>query len=252
MLEKEITFKVDNLQLHGNLFIPETAELTYAAVCICHGIPGTASKPDSGGYAELAQKFCAAGFVTLIFNFRGTGRSQGNFDILDWSCDLDAAIGLLYDMEAVDRSRISLMGFSGGAAVSIYVAAKDPRITSVVSLACPAVFIFPEEHPHENVVNHFRNIGVIRDEGFPESIDKWFESFNTISPINSIAAISPRPLYLIHGDKDELVPVEHAYELYQKAKEPKEMNIIPGAGHQLRLEENAVESAMNWLNKLYS
>jgi alpha/beta superfamily hydrolase len=250
MLENEISFKADDFHLYGTLFVPETNELSYAAICICHGIPGTANKPDNGGYAALARKFCAAGFVTLIFNFRGTGRSQGNFDLLGWSRDLDAAVGLLSEQEEVDRSKISLVGFSGGAAVSIYVAAKDPRISSVVSLACPAEFIFPEENLIENVVEHFRSIGTIKDESFPRSIDEWWEGFNIISPIKWVADISPRPLYLIHGDKDELVSVDHANRLYKQARDPKEMNVIPGAGHQLRLEEHAVETALNWLKKI--
>ena len=249
MQKTEIDIKVDDIRLYGNLFIPETGAGLHAAVCISHGIPATANKPDDGGYAVLAEKFCYAGFVTLIFNFRGTGPSQGNFDLLGWSRDLKAAVDLLYVRSEIERSKISLVGFSGGAAVSIYVAANDPRVSSVVALACPADFIFPEEHPRENIVNHFRDVGVIRDDNFPSSIDNWFDNFSTIAPIKWIAHIAPRPLYLIHGDKDELVPVEHANRLFKQAKVPKEINIISGAGHQLRLEGRAIDTTLDWLIK---
>jgi fermentation-respiration switch protein FrsA (DUF1100 family) len=43
------------------------------------------------------------------------------------------------------------------------------------------------------------------------------------------------------------VPVEHAYRLYEKAGEPKELVIIPDAGHRLRLEEKAITTALDWL-----
>ena len=252
MKQTEICLEADDIRLSGNLFIPEYGKPSYAAVCISHGIPTTANKPDEGGYTALARKFCSAGFVTLFFNFRGTGQSQGNFDLLGWSRDLETAVDFLYEHSEVDRSKISLLGFSGGAAVSIYVAANDPRIVSLVSLACPADFVFPEEHPREDIINHFRNVGIIRDENFPSSIDGWFESFNAVAPIKWIADISPRPLYLIHGDKDELVPVEQAHRLYQRAGGPKEINIISDAGHQLRREERAVNASLNWLNKINS
>ena len=62
-----------------------------------------------------------------------------------------------------------------------------------------------------------------------------------------IGRISPRPLLMIHGEKDDLVPVEHAHRLYERAGEPKELVILPGAGHRLRLEEKAITTALNWL-----
>jgi fermentation-respiration switch protein FrsA (DUF1100 family) len=52
---------------------------------------------------------------------------------------------------------------------------------------------------------------------------------------------------LIHGDKDDLVPVEHAHKLFEKAGEPKKLVIIPGAGHRLRFEHKAVNAALDWL-----
>ena len=48
---------------------------------------------------------------------------------------------------------------------------------------------------------------------------------------------------------DELIPLEHARRLYQKAKEPKELKIIPGAKHKMRLEEAAMSFVMDWLKK---
>ncbi len=248
MKKRNITLKADNLRLAGEVYFPETTKQNCPALCLCHGIPSGQRDPNDRGYPALAERFCAAGFITLIFNFRGTGQSQGNLDILGWTRDLKAAIDFLSSLNRVDKSNLYLLGSSGGAAVSVYVAAHDPRVSSVVTLACPAEFGFlTDVQQTESTIDHFRSIGAIRDAGFPPSIDEWYKGFNTVSPIRWIDKISPRPLLLIHGEEDEVVSIEHAFRLHKQAREPKELVIIPGAGHRLRLEEKAIATALNWL-----
>ena len=248
MKRNKVLLEADNLHLAGEAYYPEAMDEPYPAICLCHGIPSGQHNPTDGGYPALAERFCAAGFITLIFNFRGTGQSQGNLDMLGWTRDLKAAIDFLSNLDEVAKSRLCLLGSSGGAAVSVYVAANDPRVSSVVTLACPADFNFPPvKQPGKSLIDHFRSIGVIRDTGFPHSMDEWLEGFSTVSPIRWVDRISPCPLLLIHGDKDEVVAVEHALRLYEKAGEPKEIAIIPGAGHRLRLEEKAITTALDWL-----
>ena len=247
MRTENICLTVDGLQLVGEVYIPQGNKL-HPALCICHGIPAVPYDPTDRGYATLAQRFCHAGFVTLIFNFRGAGKSQGNFDIRGWSRDLDAAIDCLSTLKGIDKKRICLLGFSGGAAVSVYVTAHDLRISLLATCACPADFgLFTSKEKVSPTIQHLRTIGVIRDKDFPSSVEEWVSGFETISPIHWIDKISPRPLLVVHGDDDEVVPLEHAHELYKKAKEPKELAIIPGAKHKLRLEEEAMATVLSWL-----
>lgn len=244
---KEIRLKADGLELVGELHVP-SRDKVHPALCICHGIPAVPHDPTDRGYTLLAQDFCRAGFITLIFNFRGAGKSEGNLDILGWSRDLQAALDFLYSLKEADKTRFCLLGFSGGAAVSVYTAAHDPRVSSVVTCACPADFrsLRQRETPLDTI-QRFRQIGAIRDKDFPPSIEEWERGFETVSPINWIDKISPRPLLLVHGDADELIPLEHAHRLYQKAKEPKELKIIPGAKHKMRLEKAAMAFVLDWL-----
>lgn len=189
-----------------------------------------------------------AGFTTLIFNFRGTGLSEGNFDMLGWTRDLHAAVDWLCKRPEVDRTRIYLMGFSGGAATSVYVAAHDYRISGVALCACPAEFRgFDGPERTDFSLEHFRQIKLIKDKDFPPSTESWRHSFREVTPINWIDRISPRPLLILHGDADELIDPSHARRLHDKAGEPKEAIIVPGAGHKLRLSDNAMELAMQWL-----
>ena len=247
MYVEEIHLKADGLELRGELRVP-SRDRPHPGLCICHGIPATPPDPTDKGYALLAEQFCDAGFVTLIFNFRGTGRSQGNLDILGWTRDLQAALDLLYSLKEVDKKHLCLLGFSGGAAVSIYTAAHDPRVSLVATCACPADFhsLHQRETPIESI-QRFRQIGAIRDNDFPPSIDEWQKGFETVTPIDWVDRISPRPLLVVHGDTDELVPVEHARRLYQKAKEPKELKVIQGAQHRMRVNQAAMDFVLDWL-----
>jgi dipeptidyl aminopeptidase/acylaminoacyl peptidase len=244
---EEIHFEADGLRLAGELYIPSTGKV-HRTLCICHGVPAAPPDPTDRGYALLAERFCRAGFATLIFNFRGTGKSEGNLAPLGWSRDLEAAVHFLYDRKEVDRTHLCLLGFSGGAAVSVYTAAHDPRISLVTTCACPADFnsLYERQAPLD-AIERFRQIGAIRDKDFPPSVDEWQRGFETITPINWIDRISPRPLLLVHGDADEVIPLEHARRLYRKAKQPKQLKMIPGGKHRLRTEETAMTFVLDWL-----
>ena len=248
MVIKSVVLEVDDLKILGQLYLPEGGQAPYPTVGICHGIPTEKPDPSNKGYPPFAERICHQGFAVLIFNFRGTGTSGGNFDILGWTRDLKAAIDYLFTQPEVDKSRLSLLGFSGGAAVSIYVASADSRVSCVAACACPAEFTFITEVDNpQSVIDHFRNIGTIRDKDFPHSTEEWLNGFRLVSPINYIPRIAPRPLLLVHGNQDDTVPVTDAYKLYDKAGEPKQIIIIDGAGHRLRQNERAMAIVIDWL-----
>lgn len=247
MLNKIVTLEVDGLKVAGRLYLPG-GKPPYPTVCVCHGIPPHIPDPDDRGYPLLAERICQEGFAVFIFNFRGTGDSGGNFDILGWTRDLKAAIDYLCTLPKVDRSRLSLLGFSGGAAVSLYVASQDRRVSSIITCACPAEFtFFTEVDEPQSVVDHFRNIGAIRDKDFPYSAQEWLNGFRLVNPIKYVAGIAPRPLLLVHGSQDETVDVSHAYKLYARAGEPKQLIIVDGAEHRLRQNDRAVAIVIDWL-----
>ena len=196
----------------------------------------------------LAERICREGFAVFIFNFRGTGASGGNLDILGWTGDLKAAIDYLCTLPEVDRSHLLLLGFSGGAAVSIYVASQDRRVSCVVTCACPAEFaFFTEADDPSSIIDHFRSIGAIRDKDFPHSAEEWLGGFRLVSPTEYVAGIAPRPLLLVHGSQDETVGVSDAHKLYDRAGEPKQIIIVDGAGHRLRQNDRAVAIVIGWL-----
>lgn len=252
-MTQSFSLRVDGLTIAGEVYYPPKAQSIQPALCLCHGIPATPPDPSDRGYALLAERFSREGFITCIFNFRGTGESEGNLDLLGWTRDLEAIISHISQLKGVDTSRLSLMGFSGGAATAAYVAAQDRRISALVTCASPAEFSqFTTEEGVREFLKQCRDVGSIKDKDFPPSIEEWVEHFHQVSPINFIQNVAPRPLLIIHGEKDELIDPSHARMLFEKAEEPKELAMIPNGEHRLRINEEAMSKALDWLKKVNS
>ncbi|MFC1900950.1 alpha/beta hydrolase [Chloroflexota bacterium] len=246
MIQRDITLQANGINIEGRLYLPGRGERTsYPAMCICHGIPsGNPPDPNDGGYPAFAERICNEGFAVFIFNFRGTGESGGNIDMMGWTSDLKAVIDYLCTLPVIDKDNLTLLGFSAGAAVSVCVASQDKRISAVVACACPAAFNFADP---SSLIDRFRNIGAIRDSNFPESVEQWKKDFNAVRPIDRVAGFSPGQLLIVHGNQDDVVDVSQAYKMYAEATEPKNLIIVDGATHRLRQNERAMAIVIDWL-----
>ncbi len=241
---------VDGLKIIGQLYIPENREPPYPAVVLCHGVPSGVVDPTDGGYPLLAETISKAGFAVYTFRFRGTGESEGNFNIVGWTHDLKAVIDYLWELDEIDDAHIALVGFSAGASVSVYVGAQDKRVSAVAACACPADFsAISDSGKPETTIHYFRKIGIIRDENYPPAVEDWLNDFRKINALHSVADISPRPLLLLHAAGDNVVPVSNSEKLYKQAGEPKKKVILEGSEHRLRRNEKAVETIISWLKK---
>jgi alpha-beta hydrolase superfamily lysophospholipase len=242
-----VHLQVDGLDIAGQLYLPDSSG-PYLTVAICHGLPARIKAPDEAGYAELAEKICRAGIAAFIFNFRGTGYSGGNLDMNGWPRDLTAVIDYLTGR--VETKSLVLLGFSAGAAVSVWVGAADDRVAAVAACACPAEFTMFNCENIAEVITHFRELGVIRDEAFPASAETWLQGFLTVRTIDRVAGLAPRPLLLVHGTEDDVVDVGQARRLYERAGEPKKLIVVEGVGHRLRHDEGSMTAVIDWLKEL--
>jgi putative redox protein len=143
------------------------------------------------------------------------------------------------------------MGFSGGAAVSIYVAAHRKDVAALVSCASPAEFCdLTTPKGLGDFLVHAREVGIIRDPAFPPSLEDWKKSFQIVKPSNWIDRIPPRPILIIHGTKDEVVNVSHAHRLFRRVEGKAEIFFVEGGEHRLRVDERAMKMALKWLKKI--
>jgi fermentation-respiration switch protein FrsA (DUF1100 family) len=247
----EITLKVNGLKIRGELHLPAEGSPPFPGVILCHGLPtGAPPDPTDGGYPLLARQLAEQGMAALAFSFRGCYSSEGNFDIAGWSRDLEGAIDYLWSLEELDDSRLALLGFSAGAAVSVYVGAADKRVSAVAACACPSDFssIYQAEKPQQTL-DYFRKIGILREPGFPPYPEEWLNGFRRINALHSVGEIAPRPLLLLHGSADNVVPPEHSRRLYARAGQPKNLVIMEGDGHRLRRSQPALRVVFAWLRQ---
>ncbi len=228
---EDITFpSLDGVQLRGWFLQAGTGrqgeERRRPAIVICHGLG--ASKADFTG---LAAYLVRAGFHVLLFDFRAHGESKGfrtSFGYLEQR-DLEGALRFLSQRPEVDSERIGAYGFSMGGAVAILSAAKDKTIKAVVT---DSAFTSLGDQM-ERVVTSFYHLPRIPFYSLAHWIyDLYFWAcLEKVSPINVIAKVSPRPVLLIAGQSDDRMTVIDAQRLFEAAIQPKEVWIVPGAGH---------------------
>ena len=174
------SFRLDGagVPLSATLFVPQ-GDGPHPGLVICHGMPagprpepGAPPPPDDGlDYPGVAEWCALEGFATLIFNFRGTGDSEGNFHPMGWAHDLDSVISWMLARPEVDARRLALLGSSMGAAVAVYAAAHRTEVAGLVSFAGPAE-TRARTRPAEDV-ERMREMGIIRDPDFPPSLEEW-------------------------------------------------------------------------------
>ncbi len=252
---EEYLFKCDGLKLKGYLYAAAERRKKSPLLVLCHGIPAApppgatteGGAAEDGGYPALARRCAAEGYATFHFNFRGTGESEGDFDLAGWQRDLAAALDGLE--KEWGEGAFLLWGFSAGAAVSCSVAAGDGRVKGLILAASPAEFfsLFPPGSCGR-ILETLRQRGIIRDPSFPGDPRQWMGRIYGSSPLFKIGAVAPRPLLLMHGSRDELIHFGHAFRLYRQAGAGAELVILPAAPHQLRRHPSAVKRGLDWLN----
>ncbi len=190
----------------------------------CAGYRG--SKSDLIGIGSALWR---AGFNVLLFDYHGHGSSRGAPVTLAYRELQDFFSALDYAERRVPHARVGLLGFSMGGAIAILGAAQRPEVRVVVADSPFAT--------HHDVVSH--NVQrVIRIPGQPfAAISDYFLLRSAgyrgrdVAPLRVVDKLAGRPLLLIHGTDDDMIPVSHAHRLYKAAQEPKELWLAPGANH---------------------
>ncbi len=190
-----------------------------AAVILVHG---TGAEHSS---LVFETRFLAqAGYGVLALDLPGQGASDGR---TRWGVPERRAISLAVDWLSsrpdVDPRRIGGLGLSMGAYVLTQAAVLDPRLRAVV-LAAP-----PNDVVEQNW-NAAREFGLLTQIPNYLALRAYGQSLD-MPPKDVIGRIAPRPLLLIAGELDPLVPSSMTDQLYAAAKLPKELWIVPGAHH---------------------
>lgn len=217
-----------------------------AGLVLCHGLPvGTGTAGTAGHtFPQLADRIAETGWTCLSFWFRGAGGSGGEFSIGGWLEDLAAAVAHLRD-EGVEH--VWLAGFSTGGTLAVRLAAADPDIRGVATLAAPSDLSAWSNDP-AYLLGLARQVGVI-GEGVDPDLNEWAKQVADLDPMGSAARIPPRPFFVAHGSADDAVPLADARALADAAHGQCELHIIPMAGHRLRHDPRAMAMLLGWLDR---
>jgi uncharacterized protein len=182
----------------------------------------------------------------ITFDFRGHGESGGATTLGDRE-GLDLAAIVRYARQ-FSYDRLVVMGSSMGGAVVIRYAAETAEVDGVITMGAFA---------HERFsVYAMSGMGLLQlpfskqvlRRAYATRVEKTRFSF---APRDYVGRISPRPLLLLHGEFDRLVPTSHARELYNQAGEPKRLDILRRGGHDLEnLNARTRARIMEWLKGL--
>ncbi len=67
----------------------------------------------------------------------------------------------------------------------------------------------------------------------------------------AVSYLSPRPLLLMHGAEDEILPADCSKDLYNRARQPKELRLYPGCRHGLdECRDDVDRDLLAWLKKV--
>ena len=214
----EVTFtSCDGTRLSGWLLPSRNA----AAVILAHG-----SEADRTQLLPEAKLLHALGYGVLLFDWPGHGESGGRVQWGDTERRaLEAAIDFVACQPSIQASRIGVLGFSMGGAIVAQVAGRDSRLRAIVLEATFADAI--------EQTRYFsgRWWGILMQ--WPSRFADWWQGMDlrAMRPIERVAGASPRSVLIIGGTKDTVVPAWMVRRLYDAAREPKELWIVPDAGH---------------------
>ena len=199
----------DGTRLHGWLFRGESSPET-ATIIYFHGNGGNITNIDWVG-----QRLARRGFDVLLFDYRGYGRSEGEAGSESGLyADGDAALAFVVKERGARPERVVLYGQSLGTTVVVDVASRqnvgavilESGLSSASSVARTALPWLPA-WLHFLATNRF-------------------ESAQKLAQVKA-------PVLITHGDPDPVIPTEEARTLFAGANEPKELLILPGAGHNV-------------------
>ena len=185
-------------------------------VVLVHGKDGSKSTTWGDGFVRLAAELQAAGYQVLMLDLRGHGASGDGryaFGFLE-RFDVIAAVEHLVEERGVRPGQVGLLGVSMGGASAIYAAALDPRVGAVWSDAAYAdVYpIIEQEWPSASGLP----MAVLPLVRWTHRVLHGFD-LQGVRPVDEVPYLEPRPLMIVHGVSDALVPVGQAQVLANAA-----------------------------------
>ncbi len=207
----------DGTPLHA-WFLPARVQPARGTILFLHGNAENISTHIASVYWLPAR-----GYNLLLLDYRGYGKSGGKPSLPGVQDDITSALRVLLARPGVDPDRIVVLGQSLGGALAIHNVAHSPYRAHIRALVVESAFFDYRAIVREKL-----------DGAWLTWPFQWPLSWtvrNDYSPSQAVAQVSPIPLLIVHGDRDDIVPSTHGERLYAAAREPKRFWRIADGGH---------------------
>ena len=151
----------------------------------------------------------------FLFDYRGYGNSEGAPSERGLYLDAEAALEYTKTRSGLEADEgIVYFGRSLGAAVAVELATRYPPRALV--LESPFTSIQGMAQKVYPVVSKVVPLGLV--------VQSRFDALAKIGQVRT-------PVMVLHGDQDDMIPIEMGRELFEAANEPKAFYAIRGASH---------------------
>jgi uncharacterized protein len=173
-------------------------------------------------------------FALLMFDFRRLGESGGDRCTagLFEPEDLQGAVDYVKSRPDIADLPLGVFGFSMGGATAIMTAADDPRIQAV---ATHGAFATLEGAITQRCRHHFGPFAPLAERiMMAYGRRRWWFVVNpeVVMPVNAVPRLMPRPLLLLHGERDPIIPRAHAHDLYAASSGSASLHMLPRSRHK--------------------
>jgi uncharacterized protein len=232
-MQKAVEIKSRNLTLRGMLHTPDGATGKVPIVCIFHGFTGNKMEPHFI-FVKLSRMFEARGIASVRFDFAGSGESDGDFVDMTISKELEEAKDILdfvKSLDFVDKSKIGIVGLSMGGAVASMLAGDRKEDVQSLCLWAPAGNMgeLITRGKSETDLNEMRKVGYWDLGGLllgTEFVDDVLKL-----DIFKKASSYDKNVLLLHGDKDQAVPISTSERYLEIYETHAVLHIVEGGDH---------------------
>jgi uncharacterized protein len=189
-------------------WIPAQSKTT-PTVLYCHG-----NGHNVGEVSELASRFHKMGLSVFAFDYRGYGKSEGEFPSeTAIYVDAERAWDYLIQDQKIPPKKIVMYGHSLGGAIAINLATHHPNAGGLI---VQSSFTTALEMARRNWWTAIVPVNVL--------LNQRFESIRKVSQLQM-------PVLYLHGTADTLIPFEMSQRLLERTRSSKQIKLFPGAGH---------------------
>ncbi len=191
----------DDLRIHGLWWDKPAGE---PVILFLHG-----NAQEVYSWSLIYEEFSKLQYRLLLIDYRGYGKSQGKPFEEGLYLDGRAALEWLYE-QGIKEHEIIVFGKSLGGAIACEISQQ---------LKLKALIL-------ESTFTSLQNIASGLFPFLPADLNLK-RNYSSIEKVGNLHC----PVLVIHGEMDELIPLQDGIKLFEAVPEPKELYLVPGAGH---------------------